>query len=146
MRIISSYMATSKQFAANRAKSAKSHSPTNVLLLEAESRTSFTRLLDSYIVEFQPETTSEMELVQKLAASRWHLTRTWAIHSATRPRLAMRVLADNTRHADLMSRALEALTTLRNHGNAQPRPASAAPEIDKQIAGTKRSLEVYENK
>jgi hypothetical protein len=94
-----------------------------VVLLEGESRERFVALVNALHTEYQPDTSTEMQLIQKAAVALWRQMRTWAVetagvthemklqaesvlheNAATRAMLAFRSLGDNSRHLELMSR------------------------------------------
>jgi hypothetical protein len=134
--------ASDKQIAANRANSKKSTGAkteighrnsarnstrhgvlSSVVLLEGESRERFAALVNALHTEYQPETSTELQYIQKAAVALWRQMRTWAVetagithemklqaesvlheNAATRAMLAFRSLAGNSRHLELMSR------------------------------------------
>jgi len=131
-----------KKLAANRANAAKSTGPktaegkrntsrnatrhgilANTILIDGESRERFAALLNSCVLQFQPETPVEHSLVERIAVAQWRQTRIWSVEAAglnreirqqsdaaltadppTRTLLAFRSLAGDTRHLYLMSR------------------------------------------
>jgi hypothetical protein len=95
------------------------------ILVDGESRERFNELLGSLITEFEPATPDEYSQIETMAASRWRLHRLWAVEAAgivfeqrrqadansvdgfdtpVRAMLAMRSLADNSRHPETLSR------------------------------------------
>lgn len=95
------------------------------LLIDGESRERFNELLSSLITEFEPATPDEYAQIETMAAARWRLYRLWAVEAAgivaeqrrqaatnsvdhletpERAMLAMRSLADNSRHPETLSR------------------------------------------
>ncbi len=131
-----------KRLAANRRNALKSLGPTSPagkaacsknslrhgmlaksIVLEGESRSEFTALVNSLHGEFQPATPAELLLVENMAAYRWRLMRLWSIETAeieyeirrqtgealtadppTRAMLALRTISSESRRPDLASR------------------------------------------
>jgi hypothetical protein len=136
----------------------------NSVLIEGESPERFAALLNSLYTEHEPAT--ERILVEKMAVAQWRQRRLWTVDSTAitqkirrqsdclaaetppiRTMHAIRAIAENGRHADLMSRyehrfdrryyhALEALDRPRTTGKTAPCPA---PEPDPEIARAIRS-------
>ena len=88
---------TDKQIAASRANGRRSKGPvtaqgkrnssynairhgllTETIVLQEESVERFHDLLNSYLDEFKPATSSQLTLVETMAACRWRLLRIWA--------------------------------------------------------------------
>ena len=95
----------------------------NAILIDGESRASFLELIASLEEEYQPSTPTQHALVAKIASAQWRSLRLLAVESAgiihemrqqsgsaaaenmpTRAMLALRSLAGNSRHYELMSR------------------------------------------
>jgi hypothetical protein len=94
-------MATEKQIAANRLNAQKSTGPrtaegksiaarnalrdgllASTVVLEGESQTRFLEILNAFIAEVQPNTASEMMLVENMAVCRWRQMRIWGFEKA----------------------------------------------------------------
>ncbi len=118
-----------------------------VLLLPGESQDRFAKLVRSLEAEFLPETPNEQLLVSDMAVARWRILRGWAFdaagvsyeysrqdpsardqHPIIRTVLALRAVADNSRHPALLCsgeaqyqrayyRALSRLERLREKKN-----------------------------
>jgi hypothetical protein len=99
----------------------------SAIVLSNESESEFEKLLESYRVQFNPQSEIEASLVEQLVAARWRMERIWAIETAlldlemveqedavdqkyetidevARTALAFRALCDNSRALDLLSR------------------------------------------
>jgi hypothetical protein len=130
------------QIAASKANGAKSRGPVTeegkrnsarnaerhrllcgTLLAEGESTDRFDELYASMLEEFQPETDSELRLLEAMVAAKWRQLRIWAFDTvnltqeiqsqpreiagkspAVRASLAFRSLADHTRSLDVLNR------------------------------------------
>jgi len=129
------------------------------VVLGGECPKEFARLLNSLIADFTPCDATEHLLVERMAVYQWKLNRIWAVESAsieheirhqadatqtenssTRAMLALRSIAETSRHSDLLIRyehrfsrhyhdALEALVRLQQNRNsaALPLPAPHDP-------------------
>ena len=130
----------------------------NTVLIQGESREQFAALLNSYTAQFQPQTPVEHSFVERVAVAQWRQNRIWAAEAAgisremqnqaestgddnppTRTMLALRALADNSRHLDLMSRyehrydrqqyrAIEALERMQERRIARAKQSHGADE------------------
>ena len=99
----------------------------SAIVLSNESESEFEELLESYRVQFNPQSEIEASLVEQLVAARWRMERIWTIETAlldlemveqedavdqkyetidevARTALAFRALCDNSRALDLLSR------------------------------------------
>jgi hypothetical protein len=132
------------------------------VVLAGESQEEFDALLASFLDEHQPETPTEHDFIEKMAAARWRQERVWNCETAglnneiRRPRyqegedyatltfVAFRTLSDDSRVLELLNRyearferqfraALTAFLSLR-----AKRRADQATESDQDSAGTKR--------
>ncbi len=90
------------------------------VVLDAENRVLFYRLVKDFEIEFDPQGPAEGALVQTLAVTRWRQMRIWSMEKAaldhqigkqdeavdapTKAALAFRTLCDQSRSLDLMNR------------------------------------------
>jgi hypothetical protein len=103
------------------ANSSRHHLLSKTVLLESERTDAFADLLAGLTREFNPQTETQLALVETMAVSRWRQMRIWAleratlqsameahdpdqIYPATRVALAFRNLADDSRTLDLLHR------------------------------------------
>jgi hypothetical protein len=94
-------MSSDRQIIANRINGAKSHGPvtpegrlassrnslvhgllSEAIILEGESAERFNALHDSLVAEFQPETPTEVGLVETMVVCRWRLMRIWILENS----------------------------------------------------------------
>src|SRR5712692_739280 len=87
------------------------------VVLECESKDRFEEFLAALTAEFQPRTTTEIEILETMAVARWRQMRVWRIQTAgfdlemsrefsaqiapVRAAIVFRTLADNSRVLDL---------------------------------------------
>jgi hypothetical protein len=167
-------MSSERQQIASRTNGAKSHGPlteegkqassqnsrthgllSKKVVLAGESQEEFDALLASFLDEHQPETATERDLIERMAAARWRQERVWSVETAglnneiRRPRyhegedyatltfVALRTLSDDSRVLDLLQRydarferqfraALTALLNLRAKRRAEERADARA--------------------
>jgi hypothetical protein len=134
-------MSSERQITANRINGAKSLGPvtpegrlassrnslahgllSEAIILDGESAERFNALHDSLIVEFQPETPTEVGLVETMVVCRWRLMRIWILENSavvheirkqaganalenmpTQAALAYRTLSDDSRWLDVFN-------------------------------------------
>jgi len=53
------------------------------IVLESESTERFIALLESYIMEFQPVTASEISMVEAMTVAKWRQFRVWAVQKSS---------------------------------------------------------------
>ena len=135
------------------------------VVLAGESQEEFDALLASFLDEHQPETPTERDLIERMAAARWRQERIWSAETAgldnqirhpryhegedyaTQTFVAFRTLSDDSGVLDLLSRyearferqfraALTAFLNLRTKRHAEQR-ADARAEADASTTNVK---------
>src|SRR5205085_10562468 len=87
------------------------------IVLTNESQAQFDELHSSYIKEFQPENTVEMDLIDQMVAAQWRLRRIWRMQTAALDLQMDRQeaeLAKSFQQIDQTTRATVAFTALAN--------------------------------
>ena len=106
----------------NSAKNSLKHGLTGkAIVLTNESQAQFDELHEAYVVEFQPESTIEMDLVDQMVAAQWRLRRIWRLQTAA---LDLKMdqqeaeIAKSFKQIDQCTRTAVAFTALANDDKA----------------------------